>query len=72
MPSTMNDNELRQLLDRWQAAMRRRDQLQQLRDGLGRVDGVTFRNATLTEIEEALAKAEAEVAELQQAVLQRR
>ena len=52
----MNDVELRELLERWQAAMRRRDQLQHLFDCLQRVDGVTFGDGTLEEVQAALER----------------
>lgn len=64
-------DDLKTLMTRWQDAMRRRDKLQDLRDGLVNVrnGGVNLQMATVDDVEEALRRANAEVEQLQAAVL---
>lgn len=60
--------DLHALMDVWQNAMRRRDQLQNLRDGLNSIRG-DLNLSTLQDVERLLAEADADVARAQAAVL---
>jgi hypothetical protein len=67
----MDQPDTPKLLAEWQLAMRKRDQLRNVLDGLRniQVDAPTFQHTTMKDVEEQLALANKEVERLQALVL---